>query len=121
MVIDTNIIIAYLKGESGVVAELDGWREERQTLLISSVTFSEVLSYPTLQPAEVDEARDYLNTFIAVPFDNTLGEIAAALRRLYRLAMPDAAIAATAVKYGVPLVTRDQDFRAIKEVQIVAI
>jgi predicted nucleic acid-binding protein len=71
MVLDTNILIAYLKGEPGVVD------------------------------------------------DDRLAEIAAGFSRLYRLRLPDAAIAATAAAQGMPLVTRDRGFRKVHEIRLI--
>lgn len=121
MTIDSNILIAYLNGEQRVVETLRGWTEEGRTLFISSVSVCEVLSLPRLDYAGIEKAKTFLDGFFSVPLDNSVAETTASLRRIYRLAFPDAAIAATALKYGVPLVTRDQDFRAVKEVQIVEI
>jgi len=50
-----------------------------------------------------------------VPFDNYIGETAAYIRRIYGLPLPDAGIIATAVRYDVPLVTRDIDLRKVME------
>ena len=121
MTIDSNILIAYLNGERKVVDTLREWNEEGRTLFISSVSVCEALSLPRLDPSDIEKTKTFLDGFFSVPFDDGIAETAALLRRIYRLAFPDAAIAATAIKYGVPLVTRDQDFRVVKEVQIIEI
>ena len=119
MVLDTNILIAYLNGEEIVVKTISGWKKEGRTLFISAITFSEVLSLPQLGSAEVNRIKLFLNSFISIPFTNETGETASLLRRLYRLTIPDAAIAASALINGVPLVTRDKQFAKIKEIIIV--
>ena len=47
--------------------------------------------------------------------------MAAQIRRLYRLEIPDAAIAATALVNDIPLVTRDRQFRKVLSLIIVSI
>ena len=50
-----------------------------------------------------------------------VSEKAAWLARLYRLKIPDAAIAATAADCAMPLVSRDRGFRKVKEISLVAL
>lgn len=54
-----------------------------------------------------------------IAFDHHLAEIAAYVRREYRLALPDAGIAATAIESEVPLVTRDSGFQKVSELKII--
>ena len=63
----------------------------------------------------------FLRSFLCIAFDERLAEKAARLARLYRLKIPDAAIAATAADCAMPLVSRDQGFRKVKEVILVAL
>lgn len=121
MILDSNICIAYLNGDVSVIDALSYWKEEGRTIFISSLSITEVLSYPSLAPNEVEDAKSFLEGFISIPFDNHLAEIAASFRRIYRISTPDAAIAATALTRNVPLVTRDHQFRKIKELTIVEI
>lgn len=90
-------------------------------LLISSLSVTEVLSLPTLTLDTIDKAKRFLDTFISIPFDDVLAQEAAFFRRTYRLSLPDAAIAATAFVTNTSLVTRDRDFRKVKEITIVEI
>jgi len=59
--------------------------------------------------------------FWTLPFDERLAEKAARLARLYRLKIPDAAIAATEVYCAMPLESRDRGFRKVKEVNLVEV
>ncbi|MBI3290849.1 PIN domain-containing protein [Candidatus Falkowbacteria bacterium] len=60
----------------------------------------------------------FLQTFIEVPFDNKIAERASFLRRQYKILLPDAAIAASALYNQVPLVTNDKAFQRIKEISV---
>ena len=121
MVLDTNILIAYLKGEPEVVAALGQWRREGRGLVVSSISFAEVLALPALSGSEVQVVTRFLRTFLCIAFDERLAEKAARLARLYRLKIPDAAVAATAVDCAMPLVSRDQGFRKVREVSLVEV
>lgn len=116
MVIDTNIIIAFLNGEKEVIDAITNWKKEGRTLLISAITFGEVLSLPILSYNEIEKIKIFLGSFLSIALDNEIAESAAFLRRLYHVSLPDAAIAATALKYQVPLITRDRQFQKIKEI-----
>ena len=97
MVLDTNVLIAYLNGEQGVVDTLQRWRLERRALVVSAVSFTEVLALPTLTQVEIKVIQHFLKTLLCLPLDERLAEEAARLARLYRLRLPDAVIAATAL------------------------
>lgn len=53
--------------------------------------------------------------------NDNVATLAAMLCRTYRIKLPDAGIAATAMMRNVPLITRDQQFRKIKEIKVLEI
>ena len=118
MTLDTNILIAYLNGETGVVETLSNWRRENRALFISSISVAEILSLPSLLPQDAEKIKTFLNDFISITFDNYLAETVAQLRRIYKISIPDAAIAATAMTRNTPLITRDFGFKKIKELTV---
>jgi len=121
MVLDTNILIAYLNGEEQVVATLQGWRLEQRALVISVVTFAELLALPALTQAEINAIKRFLKTLLCIPLDERLAEEAARLARNRRLRIPDAVIAATALACDMPLVSRDRAFRKVEELRLVQV
>ena len=121
MVLDTNILVAYLNGESSVIRFVSGLKQEGRVIFISSISIAEVLALPSLAPAEIKSIKQFLSEFIYVPFDDVLAETAALIKRFYKLGIPDAAIAATAITRQVPLVSRDKQFRKIKELKLVSL
>ncbi len=121
MILDTNIVIAFLGGEKTVISVMTEWKKGGRALFISAVTFGEVLSLSNLSHSEIEKIKIFLNSFISIPLDNEIVESAAFLRRIYRVSLPDAIIAATSFKYKVPLVTRDRQFRKIKEITVIDI
>src|SRR3989344_2999336 len=97
MILDTNILVAYLNGEIQVINTIDDWKTKGFALFVSVVSASEALSLPTLSPQDIEDIRRFLGGFIILPYDERLVENVAMLRRTYRLALPDAAIAASAI------------------------
>ena len=74
-----------------------------------------------LTPNEADEIKTFLENFISVPLEDNLAETAALFRRNYKLALADAIIIATAAHNDFPLVSRDKQFKRIKEITVIEI
>ncbi len=121
MLFDSNVLIRYLNGEPAILDQLTTWRQEGRAFIISSITTAEVLSLKTLSPEAVEKVKTFLETFVSVPFDDAIADVAAQCRRIYGLGLPDAAIAATAIMLELPLVTQDKQFNKIKEITVIEI
>ncbi len=97
-VIDTNWFVAYLEGRASLP-----WIR-----LHSVVTRLEALSSPKLDAPAVRELDAFLSKGEEIPLSDAVVERAAALRREFGGRLPDAAIAAGAALYGVPLLAYDR-------------
>jgi predicted nucleic acid-binding protein len=111
--VDTSTWIAYLQGDGGEDAELlDRALRDRQVLMVPAV-LTEVLSDPKLS-AEVSQNLSELPLIeVTHGYWQRAGELRAkvlAKRRKARLG--DALIAQSCIDRGIPLLTRDRDFRA---------
>lgn len=113
---DTSTWIAFLEGERGVDTELlDRALEDRQVLMVP-VVLTELLSDPKL-PSEV---FDTLSALPLIDIEPGYWQRAGALRakilaRRRKARLGDSLIAQTCLDRGVPLLTRDRDFRAFAE------
>lgn len=106
--IDTNIIIYYLEGEQAAVAFL---RTHRGELSISSITWMETLSYPFGADEDL-VVRAFLNEFRLIEISSPVMELSVKVRRMKKMKLPDAIIAASAVHHDLILVTRNiKDFK----------
>jgi predicted nucleic acid-binding protein len=113
---DTSTWIAFLQGDGGEDAELlDRALQDRQVLM-APVVLTEVLSEPRLS-SEVSQRLSELPLIEIKPgYWQRAGALRAkvlAKRRKARLG--DALIAQSCIDRGIPLLTRDRDFRAFAE------
>ena len=95
---------------------------QRADAMIASVTRIEVLGFPQFEQLP-PERQTALNAVVAstteLPLDEDIIRRAIRLRQQKRMKLGDAIIAATALEYSVPLVTRnDSDFPHIDGLDI---
>jgi len=113
---DTSTWIAFLQGEAGEDVEaLDRGLKDRQVLMTPPV-LTELLSDPKLSSAVSKLLSELPLIEIQPGFWNRAGELRAKVlgkRRKARLG--DSLIAQSCLDAGVPLLTRDRDFRAFVE------
>jgi toxin FitB len=116
MVLDTNIVIYGCLPDGG---RLLPWTGHAQAA-VASVTRVEALGFTGISPAEDAAIRRFLNKCLCYPLDEEVIESAVRLRQQKRMKLGDAIIAATAMEYGVPLVTRNvDDFKHIPGLQLI--
>jgi predicted nucleic acid-binding protein len=113
---DTSTWVAFFEGSSGEDAQLlDRALEDRQVVMLP-VVLTELLSDPKL-PSDVAEIISEVPLVeIASGYWQRAGALRAkvvAMRRKARLG--DALIAQSCIDQGIPLITRDRDFRAFTE------
>jgi len=114
--VDTSSWLAFLQGDAGEDGELlDRALQDRQVLMAPAV-LTEVLSDLKLS-AEVSQTLSELPLIEVRPgYWQRAGELRArvlAKRRKARLG--DALIAQSCIDHGIPLLTRDRDFRAFAD------
>jgi predicted nucleic acid-binding protein len=104
-VIDTNILVDYLRGVPMAATELALYK----TPAISTISWIEVMAGTTAETEKV--ARAFLQTFDLLEIDRKVAEQAVILRKTRRIKLPDAVIWATAQVHQCLLVSRNtRDF-----------
>jgi len=113
---DTSTWIAFLEGDGGEdVQLLDKALGDRQVLMVPAV-LTELLSDPQLPANAAESLRELPMLGIEAGYWNRAGELRArVLAKGRRARLGDALIAQSCVDHGVPLLTRDRDFRAFAE------
>jgi predicted nucleic acid-binding protein len=113
---DTSTWVAFLEGAGGEDATLlDGALEDRQVLMVP-VVLTELLSDPKLPSAVAETLAEVPLVEIEPGYWQRAGALRArVLARSRRARLGDALIAQSCIDRGIPLLTRDRDFRAFTE------
>lgn len=86
---------------------------------VSIITCIEFLAWPKLTEAGLPLAMALLDQFVTENIGLSIRDNAARIKRTYKLKIPDAIIAATAIHLNAPLLTRDKGFdRVSKELEV---
>ena len=113
---DTSTWVVYLEGGQGEDTQLlDQALQDRQVLMVPAV-LTELLSDPKLPSAVAETLSEVPLTEIESGYWRRAGALRSkvlAKRRKARLG--DALIAQSCIDCGIPLLTRDRDFRAFAE------
>jgi predicted nucleic acid-binding protein len=112
--LDTNTVVNILQGHS-VGNVLEG-----KLLHTSFMVELECLSKPGMAASEARLIQKFFDEEVIVhEFDSIIKAHTIDIRRSKALKVPDAIIAATAIKLNIPIVTADTDFEKITELDVV--
>lgn len=110
MILDTNIVIYACQPGGDWLAP---WTTHPDAA-VASVTRIEALGFAGISPVEETAILDFIDSSPIYPLDDEVIGQAIHLRRQEKMKLGDAIIAATAMAYGIPLVTRnEEDFKHI--------
>ncbi len=109
--LDTNVVIYLQQGR--LAAPLPHGRYG-----ISVITEMELLSFAGLTDTQMQWLHRFLDAVVCVELGPDIRASAVLLRRQYRLKLPDAIIAATALVKNATLMTLDQELARLPELRI---
>ncbi|MDP2845557.1 MAG: type II toxin-antitoxin system VapC family toxin [Candidatus Methanoperedens sp.] len=117
--IDTNILIYYL-ADTIPQEELDTIEKILKTSFnISIITKIEFLGWEKHTEEGYEKAKEFISFANAILLTNKIADLSIFIRRTYKIKLPDAVIAATALSNNLILVTRNtKDFRGVKDLEI---
>ncbi|MEA5573879.1 type II toxin-antitoxin system VapC family toxin [Calothrix sp. UHCC 0171] len=116
---DTNIFIYYLAGEAIVDSLFAEDFLNLHDILTSPIVRIELLSFSGLSEHEEQAIEDLLSQFSSVPLSREIEDQTIQLKRRYKIKLPDAIIAATALNQDAFLVTRNvSDFKGIDGLKV---
>ncbi len=114
--IDTNILIDHLRGDSNATVFLQRIEEGSAQAAVSVITEYELLASVKLKESEIVKINSLLELIPRLAITSQTVRIAAKFHRDYRTGLADALIAATAFLAKATLVTRNiKHFHNIRE------
>ena len=113
---DTNILVYILQGNPNVK-----YFAESEILTISCITEMEVLGKFQISEAEKQIISRFINRCRIIEIDSQIKQLAINIKQQNRIKLPDAIIAATAIKNDILLVTADKDYRKISNLDLLLI
>ena len=116
--LDTNAIVALLQSDNRLLRLL----QNAQWIGISIIAQIEFLAFPGLSEEDKRLFSQFLQRIDVIelsPKQSELIDLTIKLRQQYRIKLPDAIIAATAVQYGASLITADRQLQNIQELSVV--
>lgn len=113
--IDSNILIYAAKAEASdelrtIVAGSD--------VFVSEISRLEVLGFQSITPDQKHFFEQLFSLIAILPIDKAVIDKAIELRQVKKMKVGDSIIAATAFLKGLQLVTADQDFNKVTEINI---
>ena len=114
LVLDTNIVLYHLANR------LQKSLEKKQ-YAISIITEIELLSYPKIQADEINLIENFVAQTTVIKLTDSIKIATVALRKRYKLKLPDAIIAATASRPQSPLLTNDKKLLNISEIETISV
>jgi predicted nucleic acid-binding protein len=112
---DTNFLIHINQGESVVEPFLD------YNLAVSFITEIELLGAFSISKSQKNQLKNLLNDCLILEMNYQIKNTCIYIRNKYKIKIPDAIIAATAIEFNIPLLTSDQGFEKIKELDLIYI
>lgn len=88
---------------------------------LSVISEMELLSFPEITASEEQRVRLLINDCTVLFLTENIKNKAVILRRTYKIELPDAIIAATAIENNLQLVTADREFKQIAELDLIPI
>lgn len=118
---DTNTVIYYLQQQFPPNAEkfIDDLLKESQPC-ISAITEIELLCWKTATQKDWEVLHNFINDALVFELERSIKLKTADIRKLHKIKLPDAIIAATALVYDLVLISRNiADYKNIQGLQVI--
>lgn len=110
---DTNIFINISEGKIDLSNYLDD-----KDIFISVITEIELLGFKNISIEEISFYKTIIDACFSLEIIPEIKEITISLKKKYKIKLPDALIAATAIFLEIPLLTFDKGFSEIEELEL---
>jgi predicted nucleic acid-binding protein len=115
ILLDTNTVIYYLQRQfpAGTMNFVDNLLANADPYL-SVITEIELLCWKTASPQDIKLIQNFIDDLTVIELEKSIKLKAIEIRRQHKIKLPDTIIAATALTYNMPLITRNvADFKNI--------
>ena len=112
---DTNFLIFTTQENPIVEPFLD------YNIGISFISEMELLGVFSISKVQKSNMQSIIDECFVIDMDSEIKRKAIQLKQKYKIKLPDAIIAATALQYDVPFITADADFKVVKELNLIFI
>ncbi len=112
--LDTNAVLFLLEGHSDLV-ELTS----QKLLYVSFISELELLGYKDLDDEGIRLVQNFLSDCYILEINQKIKEKVIHVRKIKKMKLPDAIIAATAMYMDIPLISFDKDFNNIPGLSLV--
>ncbi|MEO7988810.1 MAG: type II toxin-antitoxin system VapC family toxin [Chryseolinea sp.] len=85
----------------------------------SFITQIELLGKFNISTSDIKQVKNLLSICIKLTHSEAINDVAISLKQQYKIKLPDALIAATALHYQLPLLTFDKGFKHIKGLDMI--
>ena len=109
LVLDTNVVLYHLGNRLQQPLK-------KKRYAISIITEIELLSYPNIRANEINIIQNFVAQTTVIELRHSIKTETIALRKKYNLKVPDAIIAATALRLNAPLLTNDKKLLSVSEI-----
>jgi predicted nucleic acid-binding protein len=114
--VDTNVLIYILQGNPNV-----RYFAQLGTFAVSVVTEMELLGKYKITLPEKEIISEMLRSCYVLDIDPLIKQTAIEIRQHSKIKLPDAIVAATAIRKGLSLVTADKGFQKIPNLDLILI
>ena len=116
ILIDTNVISRYFNDnlEEDLILLL-----ETSNFKIFVITRIELLAWEKYNQNQLDIINDFISNCEVIALDEKIILKTIEIRKKYKIKLPDAIIAASAIVFGATLISLDSDFKNIKGLQVI--
>jgi len=114
IVCDTNVLV-HLLGKNSDVADFLRGKE----LSLSVITELELYAKPNITENEEKIIDMLVENCYVIELLQPIKQLVKRIRKINRIKLSDAIIAATAIYLDIPLVTYDNDFQSIEELKLI--
>jgi predicted nucleic acid-binding protein len=90
-----------------------------ENIAISFISEMELLGVFSISKSKKVSMQQIINECYVLEMNQSIKIVAIDLKQKYKLKLPDAIIAATAIHYNLMFITSDADFKSIKELELI--